>query len=896
MQTQLDLQGTWQVSLGERDRLPTHYTDKMLLPGTTETAGIGSFALNEDETEHLSRIRPYTGAAWYQREVDIPSSWEGQHIFLELERSKFTSIWVDGRQVSTSDETIVPQRHDLSDSLTAGKHILAICVDNDLEQSPAFPSCLMRGHQYSDHTQTNWNGIIGYMQLSVHSQRYIASAKVMGNVKEKLFEISAEIHNAGDPCTAAIIIELEHVHSGEKHHQLKKQTEVFLTHGLTNVDLRMPIEEPDHWDEFSPAYYNLLMTLHHSEGISTQTIRAAFKDQMVQGKQIHVNGYPIFLRGTVDCAIFPQTGYAPTSVCAWLNVLGIMKDYGINHYRFHSWCPTHAAFEAADQLGIYLQVELPNFATCFASPEDAGHEPVLNRFLHDQAHKILREFGSHPSFFLFATGNEMTGNRECYRALMRECRAYRSDILYTQGANNFLEDPLCIAEDDCWIIMRTSKTDNIRASFSHNDIPLGHLQTQENPCTMQTYDNALALSPLPLIAHEIGQFQTYPNPREIEDYSGPLYPTALMRTKDALEQKGLLPYCDDFVRSSGKLVVDCYREDIEALLRTESMTGFQLLGLQDFPGQGTAMVGILDSFFQSKNLITPAKWQQFCITQVVLAKFSSYTYFAGDNIEIELLVSNYGAHDLYGAPTIEIWCDSLCLMQQALPFASAPRGALHTIGTCTLTLPAEMDATELALRISFEELQTSYPLWVYPNDPIMQPPEGIVISSSLSLAEQNALREGKTVVVFSANAAAECSVEGFYTPDFWCWPMFAKLCDGKGIPSAPGTMGLLIEADHPLFEHFPTHSYAQWQWHAISYHSRPLITDSFLPSVKPIVRVIDNFTRNHNLALVLEANVESGKLLLIASDVLSHLDKPNVRAFYHAAVRYASRMGVAEEV
>lgn len=912
MEYQLDLQGAWQVYLGDCDAPPTHFLTQMLLPATTETAGIGVFAPDQNNIETLSRVRPYTGAAWFCREVQIPRDWVGMRIFLELERTKYTSIWVDGVKVSENHETIVPQVHELGEAapffkeLTAGaptadlpiadlptagagSHTLAICVSNDLLQDPTFPATLMRGHQYTDDTQTNWNGIIGYLRLSAKPTRQITHCKTIGNVQTKQIECTIALENVVEPCTATIAAELTHILHGEKHRLIGSEAQITLPSGSSNIIFNLPVDSPSLWDEFSPSYYNLTLTLHHSGDSCDYTTRAAFKDQAVIGKQIRLSGIPIYLRGTVDCAIFPQTGYAPTTRAAWLELLSTMQSYGINHYRFHSWCPTRAAFEAADQLGIYLQVELPNFATDFSSRDSR-----LGHFLHDQALKILHEFGNHPSFFLFATGNEMTGAPDCFRALIRECRAYRGDILYTQGANNFLEDPLCIAEDDCWIIMRTSKTANIRASFSHNDMPLGHLQSANLPSTITTYDDALALSPLPLISHEIGQFQTFPNVDEISDYTGPLYPTAVAWLKDELARKGLLHYADDFVHASGKLAVDCYREDIEALMRTGGMSGFQLLGIQDFPGQGTAMVGILDSLLKSKNLITPAKWREFCSAQVLLAKFGTYTYFAGDTVTADILISNFGATVLNGVPTVSLWLGNERIAQQTLPAAIAPRGALQSLGRCALALPPSMSAAELELRIAYQGIQTTYPLWVYPSEEITTPPTNLLVTSRLTEVEHIALKEGKTVVLFSADASETHSVEGFFAPDFWCLPMFAALCDQKGIPSAPGTMGLLIDSGHPMLAAFPTRNYAQWQWHAISYHARPLIMDQFTPAIKPIVRVIDHFTRNHDLALALEASVEGGKLLIIASDVLAHQDLPNIRAFYQSVLSYAEKMPTPE--
>lgn len=893
MQNQIDLRGLWRLALGEKDVHPAQFEEKMILPGTTETAGIGHINPDMTETKYLSRIRPYTGAVWFERVVHIPDSWNGKCICLELERTKFTTVWVDGVLASASDETIVPQRHDLTLQLTAGDHVLMICVDNDLEHKMGFPNCMISSHQYTDHTQTNWNGIIGYLRLSAYEAQYMSTCKAIGDAKGKQILLTYELQNSGDACTAVLQIAPTRICEGEKHRLPLFQTELYLPCGTSEAVLALPIQSPMLWDEFCPAYYDLVLTLTSGATSSTKTVRAAFKNQEVRGKHIILNEAPIYLRGTVDCAIFPKTGHGPTTVTEWIQVLSILKDYGLNHYRYHSWCPVDAAFEAADRLGMYIQVELPNFGNYFTQPGDERYDAALNAFLADQAHKLLVQFGNHPSFFIFAVGNEMRGSIDCFKALIDACRAYRMDILYAQGSNNFFEDPQCISSDDCWITMRTSKTANIRASFSHKDRPLGYTQLADEPSTLQTYDEGVALSPLPLISHEVGQYQVFPQLGEMDDYTGPLYPTVLPILRDDLDKKGLLHLSDDFVAASGKLAVDCYREDIESLLRTEDMSGFQLLGLQDFPGQGTAMVGVLDSFFKTKNLISPQKWRQFCSAQVIMAKFAAFTHFAGDELPVELVLSNFGMADLCGVPTLELWQGEACTAKYELQQTTVSRGCVRSVGQLALTLPVLDRAVELEMRIALGDIHSSYPLWVYPRAACAKAAENVLLSSCLSEREREALRAGKNVVVFSANASIDHSIEGFYTPDFWCWPMFSAESEALGYPVAPGTMGLLIDADHPLFDLFPTRGYTQQQWHTIAYHARPLIMDAFTPKVKPIVRVIDNFSRNHDLALIFEANVENGKLLFIASDVLAHLDKPQVCMLHDCAVRYAASMDTA---
>ena len=130
----------------------------------------------------------------------------------------------------------------------------------------------------------------------------------------------------------------------------------------------------------------------------------------------------------------------------------------------------------------------------------------------------------------------------------------------------------------------------IRGSYAAVDTPLGHIQVGP-PGTDKDYTREIKGVAVPVVSHEIGEYQVYPDYREIDKYTGVVRARNFEIFRDRLKQNGMLDQADDFFRASGALAVLCYREDIEAALRTRGFGGFQLLDLQDFSGQGTALVG-----------------------------------------------------------------------------------------------------------------------------------------------------------------------------------------------------------------------------------------------------------------------------------------------------------------
>lgn len=167
----IDLTGIWQFEL-DRDGTfsPAHVTtDSIMLPGTTDTNHKGDTLIEKSETTHLSRPYSYKGRAWYRRTVEIPSDWQGKPVYLLLERTKPSRVYVDGMFVVSSNNISTPQEYNLGDLLNPGHHVIDIMVDN----SSGVPEQIYASsHAYTEDTQTNWNGIIGKINCPLnHSQQ-----------------------------------------------------------------------------------------------------------------------------------------------------------------------------------------------------------------------------------------------------------------------------------------------------------------------------------------------------------------------------------------------------------------------------------------------------------------------------------------------------------------------------------------------------------------------------------------------------------------------------------------------------------------------------------------------------------------------------------------------------
>ena len=640
------------------------------------------------------------------------------------------------------------------------------------------------------------------------------------------------------------------------------------------------------------------MDMEKYQGRLTPNSRLQTPNFEIRGAHFYADGHPVFLRGKHDAAVWPLTGHVDMTVEGWMKYLSTCKEYGINHVRFHSWCPPEAAFVAADKLGIYLQPELP-FWGSFDDKDE-----VLMKFLHQEGENILREYGHHPSFRMMALGNELWGSIDKMKEFVDDFRKIAPDKYYTFGSNYYLGYQgvkegmdyftTCRIGGEGWGKYNT----HTRGSFSFADAYDGGMINHFHPNTTMNFDEACDkwASPqpwqkkdgkagIPIISHETGQFQTYPDYREIKKYTGVLYPYNFEMFRRRLAAAGMLSQADDFHKASGLWSVKLYKADIEMDLRTKNMAGFQLLDIQDYPGQGSAFVGILDAFMESKGITTPEEWRQWCSPIVPLIETDKLCYEAGETFKGKVLIANYGATSLRGKKmTWRISSDEPSFNEDEgkINIFTYNEGLLDA-GELNLELHADKPAkVNLTLSIDGTDARNSYELWVYPRKTVDK--KNVVIAKDLTPDVVASLEKGAKVLWMPDSLPY--TVGGLFQTDYWNYRMFKTISENNKKAVSPGTLGILTRPEHPIFKGFPTEMHTNWQWFPVIKESHPLVLDNFAKDYLPIVQVIDNIERNHKLGLVMEWKVGAGKLLVCMSDLEKASQYPEGRAFYQSVLSY----------
>jgi hypothetical protein len=805
----------------------------------------------------------YMGAAWYQREIEIPAAWSGKRVLLSLERPHGqTTIWLDDQPIGSGDSLSAPHEFVLSGELRAGRHRLTIRVDNRLHVEVG-----ENAHSVSDHTQGNWNGVTGVIELRATGQEWIQDLQVYPEVESRSVTVRGKVNGFGE-------LTLEVAPRGKNF--VGAQRILSIAPGESGTfETRLVLGEAAQlWDEFQPALYDLTARFAGD----AKTVGFGLREFATCGTQFTINGRPVFLRGALDCCIFPATGHPPMDVESWRKILRTIQEHGLNHVRFHSWCPPEAAFIAGDELGIYFQVECavwPNSVAvlAFNSPAGIGDGNEVDRWAYQEGERILRAYGNHPCFVLMACGNEPGGpqHRRYLSEWVRHFRARDGRRLYT-GAAGWPELP----ENEFQVIPdpRVHQWgDGLKCRI--NGRP---------PATLVDYREIISSREVPVISHEIGQWCAYPALGEVGKYRGHLQPRNFEIFAESLAAHNLTQQADDFVYASGKLQALCYKEEIESALRTPGLGGFQLLGLQDFPGQGTAPVGVLDAFWTAKGYLSAAEMRRYCSATVPLARLPKRVFTTEEHLEARLEVAHFGSAPLLD-PCISwelVIAEGGTVLRGELPRRTIPSGNLVELGPICVDLKGLSAPAKYRLLVSIKTAEDAYEnhweLWIYPRSVDPEKPKGLFVARSVTEAIAR-LKGGGEVLLIPQPTATGSQVALGFSPIFW------NTSCTQGQP--PHTLGILCDPTHPAFRAFPTDPHSNWQWWYLIQHATAVVLDNLPPQVVPVVQVIDDWFTNRKLGLVFEARVGAGNLLVCSIDLLEGTEEnPVARQFLHSLLEY----------
>ena len=865
----VDLSGVWECSVpGQSGRIR--------LPGTLDEAGIGfpDDPLNQWKAEDVKRLgfwregdpivtrltrkTVFEGCARFSRKL----SWDppaGCRVFLECERTRQLRVLVNGHEAQAVSPVCLsaPAVFEIT-GLVTGQDEFVLLSDNSY---PGWPrDAIVYSSAASDETQTNWNGILGYIRLRIEAPDFIAGIRVYPG--EGFAEIRVDL-DLSRPLNGTLRISSPALEDLPEV-PVPRQT------GSCEVSCRARLR-PDLrlWDLEEGNLYPLTVS---ADGLESRTVSFGVRSFAARDGHLTLNGRRFFLRGETNCAAFPETGYIPADEAAWTVLLEQYRAYGVNCVRFHSHCPPEAAFAAADRLGMLMQPELSYWA-----PENAFATEESRNYYEAEALRILRHLANHPSFVTLSFGNELQfseDNRPFTEGLLKKLREEDPTRLYAAGSNAFYGAKGANPADDFY----TSCEDRGRMLRATSAEFQGWLN-REDIQSVTDYAEAMTrfrtVSEQPVFSFEVGQYEVLPDFRQIRDYRGVTVPCNLMQMEKKMRDAGLEDVWPQMISATGENALQCYRAETEAAMRTEAFSGISLLGLQDFPGQGTALVGMMDAHLKPKPypFADPKRFSAFFRDVLPLAALPRHVFSLGEEIRFPVRIANYGKTDLEGVCSWSLEGNGIALSGETKPLRAAA-GSLSAPEEILFRPDGPENAVRLDLTFRFCGSSNTYPLWLYPDREPVCPPDVLECRVLDEKARQVLAAGGK--VYLAPNSTAEAlprSVRAQFSPDFW------SVCT---FPSQSGCMGQLIDAGHPLFRAFPTESFSSWQWKPMACRRAVLLPRR----MKTIVAEMDSCALLRPMAQLFECRCGKGRLMVSSLGLHQGEQAPNVRALQKAIYDY----------
>lgn len=806
----------------------------------------------------LTPDKHYVGVAWYQKRVTVPDSWKGERVVLFLERPHIeTTVWINRQEVGMQNSLCVPHVYDLTSYVTPGKsYLVTIRVDNRIKEINVGPD----SHSITDQTQGNWNGIVGKIELQSTPKVFFEDIQIYPDLAGKKALVRMNVR-ASSSVNGEITLSAKSFNTDVNHEIAPVYQTVTVRKGDNLFEMELPMGQDFLiWDEFSPALYRLTATLKNGKQIETKQIQFGMREFTINGKWFYINGRKTMLRGTVENCDFPLTGYAPMDVASWERVFRICRSYGLNHMRFHSYCPPEAAFIAADLVGFYLQPEGPSWPN--HGPKLGNGQPI-DKYLMDETIALTKAYGNYASYCMLACGNEPSGH-------------------WVNWVSKFV---------DYW---KTADSRRVYTGASvggswkwqpHNQYHVkagarGVTWAKRQPESMSDYRAKIDTVRQPYVSHETGQWCVFPDFNEIRKYTGVNKARNFEIFRDILEDNDMGGQAHDFMMASGKLQAICYKHEIEKTLRTPDYAGFQLLALNDYSGQGTALVGVLNVFFEEKGYINAAEFRRFCSPTVPLARIPKFVYTNDESFHADIEIAHFGATPLREARTIYTVKDEYgkVYAHGTVGSSDIPIGNLFSLGSVDLDLGAIDTPQKLNLEICIENTSAvnDWDFWVYPAH--VELAEGDVYTTD-TLDEQaiSVLEQGGNVLITAAGKVSYGKeVVQHFTPVFWNTSWFKM--------RPPHTTGIFLNEYHPLFKEFPTEYHSNLQWWELLNKAQVMQFTDFPDDFQPIVQNIDTWFISRKIGVLFEANVLSGKLMMTSMDITSQLEKRVAARQLHKAI------------
>ncbi len=816
---------------------------------------------------------PYLlGVGWYRRSLDVPHAWRDRQVTLHVGTPVMEAwVYLNGRQIAhhlgpaTSFDVPLAPHLDFNRSSAQPAHSaneLIIAVSNLRDDRGG---SRVRGYKGRS------GGIFGPILLDVAGPARIADLLVYPSANLDTLHWNAELQGKLTP-DAELHWSVRDPASGSTVAQGQQLAASDLLHWTTTT-----LDIPP-WSDDQPHLVELLVTLHDRQHnvLDRRTQPFGLRRLTVDGTGLRLNGTPVYLRGVCEIAYYPETCTPPLDVQPYRDHIRRLKQLGFNWLRCHTWVPPEPYLQAADELGMLVQVEAP-----------VGYD-----MFDWQA--ILRTCRRHPSVVIYCCGNEeqLTDAKidflnQCAvqqkqlapDALFNPQEAMRGIEYHFTGDDqpNLLHEP---------VTYNPIKLDRLRAfSDVFGQYTLGQLSYTTLQGNHERIDRQLAIYRRPCLTHELGIIGCYLNLDLLSRYQGTrIGPDLFSKVRDALSAKGLLDRAPTYFRNSAAWQRLLRKDVCEMCRHCRLITGYDMLGANDSHWHRTGYpCGITDEFDQLKPGETPDDVVAHNGRSVLLiSRQRERALIAADRFQRDLSVSWFDPTPLKqgrlswqmttaagpnGAPP-------QTLLEGRQPIAPIQPGSLTRLVTIDAPLPNRARPTKATLTVELSggdaRIRNRWDYWLFPRVEPVQP-SNVLLVDSLDQHALARLADGARVVMFGTKP--------FPTQ---------RLTFQMNVTGRPnGILATVIER-HPALADFPHDGYCDWQCSQMLADSASVLFSSLDVPFRPIIEVVNSYKNPQPQAALFQWRVGRGRLLICSLNLARPQTDPAAAYLRHCLLHYAS--------
>jgi len=674
-------------------------------------AGVRPTRIPSSWQSQFADLRDYAGIAWYWRTITAEAPAPDQVALLRFGAVDYAAeVFVNGQKAGSHEGGYLPFEIDATSLLHPGENQVAVRVADP----GAKPHEVVDGIAYAEipHGKQNWyvqtSGLWQSVELDYRPRVRLGSVHISA-AQDGAFTITAPVVAATGGGSVSINAEIM-----DPNGKSAWKGSNSLAGGEVNAKLSGQIHDPSLWSPTFPNLYELRVSL--SSGDSFRC-RFGFRSFAARDGKFYLNGQPIYLRGALDQDFFPDTIYTPPSIDYLRDEMRKANALGLNLLRCHIKVPDPRYLEAADETGMLIWYEIPNWDKLTANSERRAMETL---------HGMVERDANHASIVIVSIINESWGanlkeapDRAWLKGAYQQAKAY---VPWLVVDNSACCDNFHVATDIADFHQYAAIPD-----YASNFDRLVDDQAQRPGWLFSPYGDAAPKGDEPLMLSEFGNWGLPQVPQEKPWWFSRDMGGSELTRPEGLEQRfadyqynSLFPDLKALADATEWHEYEALKYEIGALRAHTEIQGYVITESTDLNWEAN---GLLDMWRHPKAFSEALdRLQQ---DDVLILRGDQRNYKMGQTVEADVSISHYGPGDLASAK-VE-WQVEGTSLAGSLPVTAIPSAGVAKVGEIRFPAPASPTPVKRVLKAQLmvaDKPTAEYSLnyYFYPNKPPELPP------------------------------------------------------------------------------------------------------------------------------------------------------------------------------